>query len=62
MPPKVISPFAWGERPPYSTYRIDKFLEVAAKMMARRHLELSERQGRLLTAAFERRWSADAKR
>jgi UDP-N-acetylglucosamine diphosphorylase/glucosamine-1-phosphate N-acetyltransferase len=61
MPPKVIPPFAWGDHPPYSTYRLDKFLEVARRVMARRHVELSARQVRLLTAAFERRWSVDTK-
>jgi UDP-N-acetylglucosamine diphosphorylase/glucosamine-1-phosphate N-acetyltransferase len=57
--PKCIPPFAWGERPPYSTYRMDKFVEVARRMMARRHVELSAREARQLTAAFEKRWSID---
>lgn len=61
-PPKAIPPFAWGEHPPYSTYRMDKFIEVARHVMSRRHVELSERQIRALTAAYERRWSVDAKR
>jgi UDP-N-acetylglucosamine diphosphorylase / glucose-1-phosphate thymidylyltransferase / UDP-N-acetylgalactosamine diphosphorylase / glucosamine-1-phosphate N-acetyltransferase / galactosamine-1-phosphate N-acetyltransferase len=54
MPPKMVPPFAWGERAPYSTYRMDKFLEVAQRMMARRHVELSPRQTRLLRSAGER--------
>jgi UDP-N-acetylglucosamine diphosphorylase/glucosamine-1-phosphate N-acetyltransferase len=54
MPPKMVSPFAWGDQPPYSTYRIDKFLEAAKRMMARRQVELSERQAAMLTAAAER--------
>jgi UDP-N-acetylglucosamine diphosphorylase/glucosamine-1-phosphate N-acetyltransferase len=62
MPPKVIPPFAWGERPPYSTYRMDKFIDVARHVMSRRHVDLSERQIRALTAAYGRRWSADKKR
>ena len=53
MPPKMVPPFAWGDQPPYSTYRMDKFLEVAKRMMARRHVELTERQARLLAAAAE---------
>jgi UDP-N-acetylglucosamine diphosphorylase/glucosamine-1-phosphate N-acetyltransferase len=60
--PKVIPPFAWGDHPPYSTYRMDKFIDVARRMMARRHVELSDRQIRLLTAAYERRWGLDATR
>ena len=53
MPPKMVPPFAWGDQPPYSTYRMDKFLDVAKRMMARRHVELTERQARVLTAAAE---------
>jgi UDP-N-acetylglucosamine diphosphorylase/glucosamine-1-phosphate N-acetyltransferase len=54
MPPKVVPPFAWGARSPYSTYRMDKFLEVAGRMMARRHVELSARQSKQLSIAYER--------
>jgi len=54
MPPKMVPPFAWGDRKPYSTYRMDKFLEVAKRVMERRHVELTPRQGRLFSAAGER--------
>lgn len=54
MPPKMVPPFAWGDQPPYSTYRMDKFLETAKRMMARREVELSERQSAMLTAAAAR--------
>ncbi len=60
MPPKMVPPFAWGERAPYSTYRMDKFLEVAQRMMARRHVDLTPRQTRLLRAAGERAQGARA--
>ena len=59
MPPKVVPPFAWGERPPYATYRLDKFLEVAERMMARRHVQLSERSRRQLAASHEARWTVE---
>jgi len=59
MPPKVVPPFAWGEGSPYTTYRLDKFLEVAERMMARRHVELSERARRQLSAAYEVRWTVE---
>lgn len=59
MPPKAVPPFAWGDHPPYSVYRADKFLDVARRVMARRHVELSARQSRQLAAAYERRWSVD---
>jgi UDP-N-acetylglucosamine diphosphorylase/glucosamine-1-phosphate N-acetyltransferase len=51
MPAKYVPPFSWGEHPSYSTYRMDKFLEVAKRVMARRHVELSARAIRQLTAA-----------
>lgn len=54
MPPKMVPPFAWGDRAPYATYRTDKFLDVAERMMARRHVELSARQRNLLGAAAAR--------
>lgn len=57
MPPKAVPPFGWGDVPPYTTYRVDKFLEVAKRMMERRHVELSARQARQLRAAFDARWS-----
>jgi UDP-N-acetylglucosamine diphosphorylase/glucosamine-1-phosphate N-acetyltransferase len=59
LTPKVIPPFAWGDHPPYSTYRFEKFIDAARRMMARRHVELSDRQIRLLTAAYERRWTVE---
>ena len=58
MPPKVVSPFAWGEAGRFAEYRADKFLDVAARMMARRHVELSEGMRRMLLAAYAARWSA----
>jgi UDP-N-acetylglucosamine diphosphorylase/glucosamine-1-phosphate N-acetyltransferase len=60
MPPKAVPPFAWGDQPPYSTYRLDKFIDVARRVMARRHVDLSERQARALTASYEKRWSVDS--
>ena len=58
MPPKAVSPFAWGEAGRFAEYRADKFLDVAARMMARRHVELSEGMRRMLLAAYAARWSA----
>lgn len=58
MPPKVVSPFAWGEAGRFAEYRADKFLDVAARMMARRHVELTEGMRRMLLAAYAARWSA----
>jgi len=46
---KNVSPFAWGED---ESYEIGKFIEVARRMMSRRHVELSEEACRLLEDAF----------
>ena len=54
--PKVVPPFAWGEEAPYATYSIGKFLEVARRVMSRRHVELSEKQAATLSAAHKKRW------
>lgn len=60
MPPKVVSPFAWGGSAPYGEYRVDKFIETAARMMSRRHVELSERARRHISGVYESRWTGDA--
>jgi UDP-N-acetylglucosamine diphosphorylase/glucosamine-1-phosphate N-acetyltransferase len=60
--PKVVPPFAWGDQPPYATYSIGKFLEVARRVMSRRHVELSAKQAKVLSAAHKKRWKVKAKR
>ena len=57
MPPKAVAPFAWGEGEPYDLYKIDKFLESAEKVMARRKVKLTEKMKQQLKAAFDNRWS-----
>lgn len=49
MPPKSVPPFAWGEG---KRYEIEKFLEVAARMMARRHLQMSEGAKEVVRTAY----------
>jgi UDP-N-acetylglucosamine diphosphorylase/glucosamine-1-phosphate N-acetyltransferase len=61
MPPKVVEPFSWGDSSPYETYRADKFLETATRMMARRHVEMSERARRHLTAVHVGRWTVGSR-
>lgn len=58
MPPKAVAPFAWGSGAPYETYAAEKFVAVAAKAMARRHVELSDKARRQLLGAHAGRWSA----
>lgn len=59
MQPKVVPPFAWGSSTPYDTFQLEKFLSVTERVMARRHVELSERSRRQLTASYEARWTLD---
>ena len=56
MPPKAVAPFSWGEAEAFSRYRLDKFLDVAQRMMARRQVTLSAGARAQLTAAFDARW------
>ena len=58
MPPKVVPPFAWGEAGSFETYRVDKFVDVVARVMARRSVALSERGRKQLAASHAARWSA----
>ncbi|MDP9202468.1 MAG: hypothetical protein M3P26_11140 [Gemmatimonadota bacterium] len=56
-PPKVIPPFAWGSAEPYDTYDVTRFLVVAERAMARRHVELGDKARKQLAEAHKRRWS-----
>jgi UDP-N-acetylglucosamine diphosphorylase / glucose-1-phosphate thymidylyltransferase / UDP-N-acetylgalactosamine diphosphorylase / glucosamine-1-phosphate N-acetyltransferase / galactosamine-1-phosphate N-acetyltransferase len=60
MPPKAVAPFSWGEAGSFEPYQMDKFLDVAERMMARRQVPLEEGTRTQLRAAFERRWAVDA--
>ncbi|MEO7041164.1 MAG: putative sugar nucleotidyl transferase [Gemmatimonadaceae bacterium] len=52
--PKHVTAFAWGESDRYETYKLDKFLEVAAHVMQRRGVRISEAARRQLASAFAR--------
>jgi UDP-N-acetylglucosamine diphosphorylase / glucose-1-phosphate thymidylyltransferase / UDP-N-acetylgalactosamine diphosphorylase / glucosamine-1-phosphate N-acetyltransferase / galactosamine-1-phosphate N-acetyltransferase len=55
MPPKFVPPFAWGDAPPFADFALDKFLEVAERVMSRRGVMLGENARRTLGAAWARR-------
>jgi UDP-N-acetylglucosamine diphosphorylase / glucose-1-phosphate thymidylyltransferase / UDP-N-acetylgalactosamine diphosphorylase / glucosamine-1-phosphate N-acetyltransferase / galactosamine-1-phosphate N-acetyltransferase len=57
LQPKVISPFCWGDRLPYSTYELRKFLDVAKRVMERRKVTLTSKMETTLARAHERRWT-----
>lgn len=56
MPPKAVAPFSWGDGEPYDTYRPEKFVETAQRMMSRREVKLSDAGRRHLHTAHSRRW------
>ena len=59
MPPKAVAPFSWGDAAPYSAYRVDKFVETAARAMSRRHVELTDRARRHLESMHAGRWTVE---
>lgn len=52
LTPKMIPPFAFGD----GTWGLDKFLEVAGRVMARRGISLGDAARSALSAAFAARW------
>jgi UDP-N-acetylglucosamine diphosphorylase/glucosamine-1-phosphate N-acetyltransferase len=53
--PRVVPSFAWGgPEDGFETYRLDKALDVAEAVMARRDTPLTDADRALLTALFER--------
>jgi UDP-N-acetylglucosamine diphosphorylase / glucose-1-phosphate thymidylyltransferase / UDP-N-acetylgalactosamine diphosphorylase / glucosamine-1-phosphate N-acetyltransferase / galactosamine-1-phosphate N-acetyltransferase len=52
MPPRYVPPFSWGTGDELIAYRIDKFLEVAERAMARRDVALTDGGREQLAAAF----------
>ncbi|MBI2796427.1 MAG: hypothetical protein HYX65_06980 [Gemmatimonadetes bacterium] len=54
MPPKAVAPFSWGSGAPYAAFALDKCLEIAGRVMSRRHVELGARGRALLEAAHAR--------
>ena len=51
--PKYVAPFSWGDSEPYDRFDSEKFVEVAERMMARRHVALGVKARRHLLAACE---------
>lgn len=60
MPPKAVPPFGWGEAGSLTTYRVEKFIEVAERMMARRHVTLTVGAREQLLASHAKRWNVDS--
>jgi UDP-N-acetylglucosamine diphosphorylase/glucosamine-1-phosphate N-acetyltransferase len=58
MPPVAVPPFSWGSGSSLTEHRLDKFLETAERVMARRDIELTPGVRRVLEVA----WAATAGR
>jgi UDP-N-acetylglucosamine diphosphorylase/glucosamine-1-phosphate N-acetyltransferase len=58
MPPVAVPPFSWGSGSDLTEYRLDKFLETAERVMARRDVTLTAGMRQVLEAA----WSGTAGR
>ena len=52
MPPKYVPPFSWGSGDDLEDYQLEKFLEVAARAMSRRQVELAPAMRDQLSRAF----------
>ncbi|MCW5825046.1 MAG: hypothetical protein KIT38_00700 [Gemmatimonadaceae bacterium] len=55
IPPRHVPPFAWGDGDPWETFALDRFLTVAARVMARRGAQLGERGAAHWTRLFAAR-------
>ena len=53
LPPKYVPPFSWGTGEDLMAYRVDKFLDVAGRAMARRKVTLSDSAAGQLRRAWE---------
>jgi UDP-N-acetylglucosamine diphosphorylase/glucosamine-1-phosphate N-acetyltransferase len=53
MPPSYVPAFSWGAGMDLTEYRMEPFLEVAARSMARRGMELDEGMAAVLSRAWE---------
>jgi len=53
FPPKAVPSFAWGGAEGMTAYRIDKSLEVAKRVMARRKVSLSAEEENVIRRVFE---------
>ncbi len=54
MPPRYVPPFSWGTGDELTAYRLDKFLEVAERAMARRDVAMPDGTREQLGRAWER--------
>ena len=54
MPPKYVPPFSWGTGEDLTAFRVDKFVEVAERAMARRDVVLTDGMRSQLETAWQK--------
>jgi len=54
FPRPFVPSFAWGGSSGFSTFRLDKAIEVADRVMSRRHLSCDDAEQAILQAVYER--------
>lgn len=64
FPPRFVPSFSWGGKDGLATYRLDKALQTATKVVARRNAILGEAEKKIIAQLFEqtkkfRTWEAD---
>ena len=55
---KFVAPFAWGDREPYASFQLAKFIDVAQRMMQRRGVPLGDALRRHLARVHARATSS----
>jgi UDP-N-acetylglucosamine diphosphorylase/glucosamine-1-phosphate N-acetyltransferase len=53
FPPKYVPSFSWGDSQSLATYELDRCVNVAAKVMARRNKVMTSAERRLMERVFE---------
>ncbi len=53
IPPKYIPSFSWGGADMLTTYDLERSLEVAKRVLARRNLTMSQAEEKLLRKVFD---------
>ena len=54
MPPSVVPPFSWGSGEYFEDHRLEKFLQTAERVMARRGQKLTSGMANVLRIAWEK--------
>lgn len=55
MPPKVVTPFAWGDGEPWETFELERFLAVATRVLSRRKVAMPANAAAHWRRVFEAR-------